>query len=68
MFGMEKWTKPQKKEGADPTNVVELHPAAAEQPAVIVRDSLGNPVGSASSAAEARNKQIQANIDNREAA
>jgi hypothetical protein len=67
MFGMEKWTKPQKKEGADMTNVVDMAPVA-EAPVTIVRDSMGNPVGTAGSAAEAREKQIQANIDAREAA
>lgn len=65
---MEKWAKPQKRtEDSDPTNVVDMKPAA-DADRIMVRDAQGNVIGGASSVAEAREKHIQANIDAREAA
>ena len=70
---MPNWSKPKAREEekvAEPVAAVEAPAvdAPAAESSFMVRDSLGNPIGRASSPSEAREKQIQAAVDAREAA
>ncbi len=55
-------------DGHDAENVVPMASEPKPELGFVVRDSLGNVVGNAATAEEARHMEIQANIDRREAA